>query len=81
MTDRDIIERVAVMFGSRVGTKSQRREAWKPLFYVNVVSARAVAWMERLLPYMGERRTNKIKDLLAQFSYPQSSAWKSADST
>lgn len=55
------------MFGTRVGKKSERKQGWKPLFYVNVVSARAVAWMNRILPYMGQRRSEKIKDLLAQY--------------
>lgn len=65
MTDLDVIERVANMWGGRVYSRTyKRRPTHKPLHRAQLTGSRAVEMMQQLLPYMGERRSQKIKELL-----------------
>jgi hypothetical protein len=65
MTDRDVIERVAQMFGIKVSVNSRekRREA-KQIYSAQINGSRAMELMQQLLPWMGKRRSQKIKELL-----------------
>ncbi len=65
MTDRDVVARVAVIWGVAVisGGK-QRFEHYKPTFIAKISGARGADWMRRLRPLMGERRKAQIDSAL-----------------
>lgn len=60
MTDRDVIERVADLWGNRISTETPRREGWKSVHRVNLRGCPAVDVMLRLRPIMGQRRQEQI---------------------
>lgn len=63
MTDRDVVERVAEMFGGKAVTKI-RMEAQKDQYVVRLVGPKTIEIMETVLPWMGKRRTETIEMLL-----------------
>lgn len=65
MTDKDIIDRVANLFGTQSYVfKKAYGVSKKPSWRAMVRGKNAVAWMKLLLPYMGERRAEKINEIL-----------------
>ena len=56
MVDRDIIERAGGLFGTGVYMIPPRREGWSTTYSARIRGTRAVLWMHRLRPLMGERR-------------------------
>lgn len=66
MTDLDVIERVASMFGTSIfpQKKDKRYPDGKIGYRTQTTGHKAAGLMERLLPWMGERRSQKIKELL-----------------
>lgn len=69
MTDEDVIDRVAYLFGTSSHKESQRYYAdlgvsRKPSWRASAAGTRAVSLMQSLLPWMGKRRGEKIKELL-----------------
>jgi hypothetical protein len=68
MTDRDIVERVSLALGrNRVRGPYQYHGNKKPVFYTEIWGSSAIAWMRRLLPLMGERRSAKITAHIARW--------------
>jgi hypothetical protein len=67
MVDRDIIERAGALLSVAVTVSPSRREGWKDAYCVRVRGARAVLWMERLRPLMGERRRQQIDRAAASY--------------
>ena len=65
MTDRDVVARVAAMFGRKLGRWQSRRAREQPVFLVRITGAKAVAWMNALRPLMGERRRAQIDRAVA----------------
>jgi hypothetical protein len=65
MFDRDIIQRAGALLGVAVTVVPSRREGWKTAYCVRVRGARAVLWMQRLRPLMGERRQRQIDRAMA----------------
>lgn len=65
MTDKDIIERVASLFGTKFLAERKRREHWKDPFSARLRGRRAALLMQKLYPYMGQRRKQQITDALA----------------
>jgi hypothetical protein len=63
MTDLDVIERVAAMFGVAVFYEKER-PGRKPSFRASTTGHKATGLITQLLPWMGERRSQKIKELL-----------------
>jgi hypothetical protein len=63
MTDKDIIERVAVLFKCPVGVWTRRGTAKTP-YNAIVCGNDAAAWMMMIFPFMGSRRQARIKELL-----------------
>jgi hypothetical protein len=61
MTDEDVIERAANLFdrGYRVNL-----EKHKSSFHIQFGSKHAIDWMVRLLPFMGKRRSTRIREIL-----------------
>jgi hypothetical protein len=65
MTDEDVIERVARFFGTKVYRyKYDKRPGHKATYKAVVSGSRAAGLMEMILPWMGVRRSAKIKELL-----------------
>ena len=65
MTDRDVIDRVAGFFGTKVYPyKNLKRPEHKEIYKSMISGSRAVEFMQMLLPWMGVRRSAKIKELL-----------------
>jgi len=71
MSDFDIVERAAkIMVAKTVRpVKTDRPDRleslnYKPMFKCCVSTTKAAVLMEKILPYMGERRSAKIKELL-----------------
>jgi LAGLIDADG-like domain len=64
MTDRDVVERVAKLFGTSVTTVTHPREGWKTSYVTRVGGLKAISIMKQILPYMGERRTEAIEMLI-----------------
>lgn len=65
MTDEDVVIRAAIAMGAtKVVQESSPTKAGKLIYRTNVYGAAAIELMERLLPYMGKRRTQKIAELL-----------------
>ena len=65
MTDRDVVAKAAQLIGSKaVGYKRPSRPCGKPMFYCYLGGDRADVLMQQLLPFMGERRSMRIRELL-----------------
>ena len=63
MTDKDIIERAAKLMGGNIGYEfGTKKLVWTTGIYGN----QALSLLEQILPYMGQRRTAKIKDVMQQ---------------
>ena len=65
MTDQDVVARVAVMFGRKLGRWQSRHAREQPVFLVRITGAKAVAWMTALRPLMGQRRRAPIDRAVA----------------
>jgi hypothetical protein len=66
MTDEDVVRRAARLMGIEYVHKSHRHpDIWKPTYQVSLKGKRARALMEQLLPYMGVRRSQRIRGILA----------------
>jgi hypothetical protein len=75
-TDRDVVGRVAALFGTKVdgdSWKPKGKATYKPVWSCSVHGTRAVGWMMTLFPLMGERRRTKIREIVL--------GWKSSPRT
>ncbi len=71
MTDEDVVARVAALWGVAYHEVRQQRSrvmGWKPNYYVHLRGRPAVELMERLLPFMGERRQQQIRRALESYN-------------
>lgn len=69
MCDRDVVERVAAMWGVGVyALKPQGTGAVLPVFRTLVTGRRAVHWMRLLRPFMGVRRQGQIDLCLVEWA-------------
>ncbi|GGJ45308.1 LAGLIDADG family homing endonuclease [Deinococcus roseus] len=69
MTDLDVIEKVASLFGTRY-IKNDRRnpERWKTCYVVKLSGTPAMQMMKLVHPHMGERRRKKIEEILEKYA-------------
>lgn len=65
MTDRDIVGRVASLFGSSIRLSLRRFN--QPTWHAEIQGERAAEIMEAILPHMGARRSQKIAQILAKW--------------
>ena len=68
--DRDVILRVARLFGTRLMGPFQNKDAkptWQPWFLASCAGAVAIGWMMTLYPFLGVRRKARIRTILAQW--------------
>lgn len=66
MTDMDIMERVAKLWGRNISTYVNKKGC-KLMFRTSLSGDVAISWMFMLYPLMGIRRKAKIKELVAQW--------------
>lgn len=67
MTDQDIIDRVAVLLGTKTYVIPNKNDSKKQQWRAQVNGSKAALLMEELLPYMGLRRAGKIKEILDEY--------------
>lgn len=65
MTDRDVVEHAANLMVASITTIKRRYFHYKTSYLISLRSARAVAWMTKLRPWMGKRRQKQIDRALA----------------
>ena len=65
MTDKDVVERVAMLCGTTAVFQPSESEKWLPIYRCVVYSHRAEIVMRKILPWMGARRTARIQECLA----------------
>jgi hypothetical protein len=65
-TDEDVAMRAARLLGNKVHSRNHRNPTYKRLHLGRVTGVRAVKLMQELLPHMGERRSAKIREILAE---------------
>lgn len=70
MVDRDVIERVGVLWGVKVQA-IKGRNGWKPTFRVQLAGSRALDLMGRLYPYLSARRQAQIDAVTARLEEGQ----------
>ena len=71
MTDRDVIARIAKIIkctSFRGPYKNDSHLGKKPLWALAVSGRRAIKWMERLYPHMGQRRRSQISKVLKDYA-------------
>lgn len=71
MTDFDVVEHAAKLFGKRVyrfppPKKANRKQLWK----ASVTGSRAADWMRAIRPFMGDRRGDTIDRCLSGYVPP-----------
>lgn len=81
MSDLDVIERARVLIGVNRYSVEPRRSDHKTIYLVRVRGKRAAELMRMLLPYMGERRSGRITEILngiesGEYSAPGKGNWK-----
>jgi hypothetical protein len=65
MKDRDIVWRAAVLMGSTsIHTTQPAKSHWSVTYQAQVYGQKAIRIMQAILPLMGERRSNQIKDCI-----------------
>lgn len=64
MTDKDIVERAARIMGAPIGQFRKRAEHHKGTYRTELSGIRIKEVANAILPYMGERRSARIKELL-----------------
>jgi hypothetical protein len=67
MTDRDIIERVCDLWGTRLYANTVKDERYKPVFRSELVGGSAVSLMLLLRPHMSVRRQRQIDASMATY--------------
>lgn len=69
MTDRDVIEHAARLFGTGVYNvpPDPRRPHGKAAYRTHVTGRRAAELMRAMLPWLGERRSAKIVSILEEY--------------
>ena len=70
MTDRDIVQSVADIFGVNVQERARQkgRMNCKPIFILAICKAQILCdTLTQLLPFMGERRSARINEQLSYF--------------
>ena len=65
MGDRDIIERVAKLWGTEVKVREDKRPNANTMYETSVYGPTAIEWMKRVYLLMGIRRKAKIMEILA----------------
>lgn len=65
MGDKDIIERVAKLWGVEVKTRPDKRPKHNVMYEASIYGPAAIEWMKKVYLLMGIRRKAKIMEILA----------------
>jgi hypothetical protein len=68
MTDEDVVGLLPIIFGGVCTPQKQRKENWKPTWRWRIYGDEAITAMNDILPWMRERRSNKIKSIIASYA-------------
>lgn len=66
MTDEDVVKRAADIFGASVHVYHPKNH-FKSVYETIVSCRKSISFMELLLPYLGQRRQNKINDIFKKY--------------
>lgn len=66
MTDEDVVRKASVLLRRKLRTTAKPLPSGKIVYQTETTGTDAIGLMESLLPYMGIRRTAKIKEVLAK---------------
>lgn len=73
MTDEDVVARAAKLMGiSNYHQVRGRKNGWKPFYRLVFAGERCARLMRLLLPYMGNRRSDRIRSILSTWSNRES---------
>lgn len=61
MTDKDVVQYVADLWGMSVSRPKKQKKHHKQSYRCMVRGSKAIYWMNKVLPFMWERRTGQIK--------------------
>lgn len=64
MTDEDVVERAAKLVGKQCRKANRPTVSGKSVYLLEIHGEKAIRLMESILPYMGGRRSNKIREVL-----------------
>ena len=71
MTDLDVVLRATELLGAHsVNPQRQAdtaKDSWKPMYRTSVHGAVAAGWMMTIYPFLGARRREKIREILADW--------------
>lgn len=76
MTDKDIIERIASLIGHNVRGPYKYRVNKKPVYYTEIWGSKAISWMMTLYCLMGNRRKERIKEIVTRWRLAPTKAHK-----
>lgn len=80
MTDEDIVSRVADIFGVTYFAREPNKSHYKRIFVTRLRGKRAIDWMIKLHPYMGQRRQQQIQRAIDAYHTCRSKRFKLTDS-
>lgn len=70
MTDKDIVSRVADLFGVACCSAGvPKKSHWKPSYKATLRGAKAVHLMQLLKPHMGIRRQQQIESVISSYTH------------
>jgi hypothetical protein len=81
MADEDIIRRVARLFEAPYHKVLPARQGWKPQYATSACGIKAIRWLQKLQPYMGNRRQEQIQRALNDFQFRLQQSKKQSDIT
>jgi transposase len=64
MTDEDTIQKFSNLIEQKYKLIKHKNPKWKNAFKISLTSSKAIELMNIILPYMGKRRSEKIKEVL-----------------
>ena len=67
MTDEDVVLRAAALVEVPVKRRDRRGSGWSDIFQMRINGPKARSVMLQLEPFMGERRSGKIKEVLEKW--------------
>lgn len=70
MSDRDTVKRACEILGVPIGARSRQpkgKPSYKPIWHTKVCGIRAISWMMTLYQFFGERRQQKITEILGSW--------------
>jgi DNA-binding NarL/FixJ family response regulator len=68
MTDKDVVEKVANLFGTKACFCKSKNPKHKDSYWARIRGSKAVALMELLYPLMGTRRKKQIEEAIDSYN-------------